>query len=352
MSLKKIRKKIDGLDSQLLKILNERMELAIQSRKFKNKTEDKTRENELLQRLKKDLGRLIDPSFCDELYQSILKKSKELQDKNYKIIAFQGEHGAYSEIASRIWSSDYIPIPCKEFDEVFEGINSNKFDFGIVPVENTLGGVVGQVNDLIINNELFIVGAVDLPVHHCLLALPGTDYRDIRTVYSHTQALAQCRHFLTRNKLESMPFYDTAGAARWLAIERPKAAAVIASSLAADLYNLEIIKENTEDLRMNKTRFLIISKDENKEIGDKCSIIFSTEHKAGTLFNVLESFAKKNINLSRIESVPSKPGSYVFFLDFFGSQNEEKTKEVIEKVKSATSEFKILGFYKERKVDA
>ena len=350
MSLKKIRENIDFLDSKILKLLNDRMESALMAKKFKPRIEDSEREKELLSRIRRKSAGLINAEFMEKIYREILKESKNLQQNEYKLIAFQGEHGAYGEVASRQWDSDLIPMPCNEFVDVFEGVKSGSHDYGIVPVENTLGGVVGQVNELFINTDLNVVGAVDLPVHHCLLALPGTDHREIHSVYSHSQALAQCRHFLARNKLEPVPYYDTAGAAKMLAERRPKASAAIASSLAADLYDLEVIKEAIEDLNRNMTRFLVLSKEENREEGDKCSIIFATEHKAGTLFRVLEVFAKENINLTRIESVPNEPGNYAFFLDFMGSSKEERVLEALKEVEKITADFRLLGCYKERKV--
>ena len=176
-------------------------------------------------------------------------------------------------------------------------------------MENTLGGVVGEANQLLINTDLKVAGAVELPIHHCLLVLPGTDHREIRAVYSHPQALAQCRHFLARNNLEPVQYHDAAGSAKMLAEMAPKASAAIASKLSAKLYNLEIVKEDIDDLDRNMTRFLVLSKEESGETGDKCSVIFSTEHKAGTLFSVLEVFAREDINLTRIESVPDEKGN-------------------------------------------
>jgi prephenate dehydratase/chorismate mutase/prephenate dehydratase len=145
-------------------------------------------------------------------------------------------------------------------------------------------------------------------------------------------------------------YYDTAGAARMLAEERPKGSAAIASKLCAGLYHLEIIKEDIEDLERNMTRFLVVSKEKNEEEGDKCSVVFSTEHKAGTLFRVLEEFARENINLTRIESVPSEPGNYAFFVDFMGATKDKNVVEALKKVKGITTHFKLIGSYRERKV--
>lgn len=350
MSLIEIRKKIDMLDSKILKLLNDRMGLVLMTKKFKSQIEDRDRERELFDRIKRDSTRLINADFIGRVYTEIVKESKALQQKDHKLIGFQGEHGAYGEVAAREWNKDLVPMPCTEFTHVFEGVESGLYDYGIVPVENTLGGVVGPVNELLIGTDLFMVGAIEFPIHHCLLALPETDHREIRVVYSHPQALAQCRRFLARNKLEPISYYDTAGAARMLVEQRPKASAAIASKLAAELYNLDIIKEDIEDLDRNMTRFLFLSKEENKEEGDKCSFIFSTEHKAGTLFRVLEVFAKADINLTRIESIPNEPGNYAFFLDLLGSNRDARVATAIETVKEMTTDFKLMGCYRERKV--
>ncbi len=350
MNLKEIRKNIDLVDSKILALLHDRMELGLMAKKLKSQIEDREREKEILERIRKNVTGLINATFIEKVYTEIIKESKILQQRDYQLIAFQGEHGAYGEVASREWRSNLIPVPCAEFVEVFEGVESGICDYGIVPVENTLGGSVEQVNRLLINTALHVVGAVELPIRLCLLALPGTDYREIRTVYSHPQALAQAREFLSRNKLEPVQYYNTAGAAKMLAEKRPKGSAAIASKLSAELYNLEIVKEGIEDLDRNITRFLVLSREENRGEGDKCSIMFSTEHKAGTLFRVLEMFARQDINLTRIESIPNEPGNYAFFLDFIGSHKEEKVVTALENVREITTNFKMMGFYKERKI--
>lgn len=350
MGLEEIRKDIDVIDSKILKLLNDRMELVIMAKRFKTQIQDSQREKELFDRIRRESRGLINAEFVERIYVEVVKESKNLQEKDYRLITFQGEHGAYSEVASREWNSDLTPVPCPEFALVFEGVRSGLYDYGIVPVENTLGGAVDQVNRLLINTDLSVVGAVELPIHHCLLVVPGTDHREIRTVFSHPQALAQCRRFISRNNLDPVPYSDTASAAKMIAEKKPKGSAAIASRLAAQLYDLETIKDGIEDLDRNITRFLVLTREENQEDGDKCSIIFSTEHKAGTLFRVLEVFAKRDINLTRIESIPNEPGNYAFFLDFIGSKKDGKIVEALDAVREMTINFRLMGCYKERKV--
>ena len=148
MSLMQIRKRIDHIDSKILKLLNDRMELVLMAKKFKSQIEDRQREKEVFERIRKNLTGLINAEFIEKIYTEIIKESKEVQRQDYKLIAFQGEHGAYCEVATREWNSDLITVPCSEFADVFEGVESGVYDYGIVPVENTLGGSVEQVNRL------------------------------------------------------------------------------------------------------------------------------------------------------------------------------------------------------------
>ncbi len=350
MSLQEIRKNIDLLDSKILRTLNKRMELALMSKKFKTSVEDSGREKELLEKIRKDSTGLINADFIESIYKKIIKESKNLQSKDYSLIGFKGEHGAYGEMGASEWNNNLITVSCNEYADVFAGVQSGLYNYGIVPVENSLGGVVGEVNELLVNTDLYVAGAVEMPIYLSLLGLPGSDHREIRSVYSSSQALAQCQNFFSRNNHESVPFNGSSRAAKMLAEKQPKASAVVASKLAAEIYNLEIIKDDIDDYERNVTRYLILSKQENPDDGDKCSILFSTEHKAGTLFSVLEVFAKENINLTRIVSIPGKIGSYTFFMDFLGASKDEKTNAILNKVKKITSSFKLMGCYKEKKV--
>ncbi|HPE68841.1 MAG TPA: bifunctional chorismate mutase/prephenate dehydratase [Thermotogota bacterium] len=348
MELEMIRKQIDAIDTKIRKLFNDRMEQALLAGKCKTRVEDRQREAEIFEKLGNNPYTLLDGDFLTELYEKILAKSKEWQSRSPLLIAFQGEHGAYSEVAARSWNPKCVSLPCKEFSDVFEGVKKGVYDFGIVPVENNLGGIVSQVNDLMIHTELYVVGAIEIPVKHCLVACPQTDYREIREVYSHAQALAQCRNFLSRNHLLPVPFYDTAGAAKMLSEKGATNAAAISSELAAQLYGLQVIKESIEDFASNRTRFLVLSNQQNPEPGSKCSAVFSTEHKSGTLFAVLQQYAQAGLNLTRIESIPNQKGSYAFFLDFLGSIEDPAVQNVVEISKQITTGFRVLGCYEEK----
>lgn len=347
MDLKEIRRHIDTIDYEIIKLLNRRMEYALRLKRLKPSVVEPEREQEVLKRARSCSTNVVEPDFAEHLYRSIIEESRRIQEKELLLIGFQGEHGAYSEAAANTYRPDLIPLPCASFHEVFEQTAAGQLDLGIVPVENSLEGAVTEVNDLLVHTDLQIVGEIRMPIHHCLLALPEQDYRDLRTVYSHPQALGQCRSFIARHRLEARPFYDTAGAAIMLREQRPAATAVIASSLCADLYQLEILQENIEDDDSNTTRFVVLSRNIRAEHGNKCSIIFSAAHRPGGLFSVLKVLADANINMTRIESRPMRydPGVYAFFVDFQGSDQDDPVKDVLKAIQKQTTAFRFLGCY-------
>ncbi|HCO48612.1 MAG TPA: bifunctional chorismate mutase/prephenate dehydratase [Spirochaetaceae bacterium] len=352
MTLDDLRTDIDKIDARILSLLNERMEKAILTKKFKTSIVDTSREQIVLDKIRRSSHCLVEPKFAVDIYSFIISESKRLQAMGLQTIGFQGEHGAYSEVAARALLPQSAMMPCREFSDVFESVESGIFDCGIVPVENTLGGLVGPVNSILIYTNLKIIAAVDMPVKHCLLCVPGTDHRELRNVWSHSQALAQCRNFIARNHLEAIPYYDTAGAARTIAETRPKGVAVIASKFCADLYGLEIIKEDIQDSVHNRTRFFVVAMNDGVGDGDRCSAVFTAGDKAGSLFAILKVFANASINLTRIESVPDTPGKYAIFIDFQGSIKDAKVASVIAKAEEMAEDFRVLGCYKETRLQA
>ncbi len=347
MKLDDIRRKIDKIDRELLVLLQERMGLAIQSKKFKPDVADPKREEIVLARAERMNLALVKQSFAQQLLTTIIEESKRIQQENRQLVVFQGEHGAYGEVASRLLVPGGAYIPCLEFVDVFRGVEQGTFDLGVVPVENSLEGAVTQVNDLLTTTDLHVIAEARVPVNHCLLTCQDTVLSEVRVVYSHPQALAQCSRFLLENKIEPRPYYDTAGAAKMLTRENPRAAAAIASELCAELYDLDIISRGIEDGAANHTRFLLLSREVATVKCNKTSIIFATAHEAGQLLNVLQLFAEANINLTRIASMPlrSDPSNYSFFLDFEGDIGDPLIAGIMTRLKEMTICFKCLGSY-------
>lgn len=272
-----------------------------------------------------------------------MKNSKQLK------IAFQGEIGAYSELAVyKHFGSNVEVKPCKLFSDVFRSVDVGEVDYGVVPVENSIEGSVNQVYDLFMEYDLKVCGEIILKIEHCLIANLNATMDSIKIVYSHPQALGQCISFLERSGYKPIPTYDTAGSVKLLKEQGVTDAAAIASERAAQIYGMKILKRNISDNPDNYTRFFVLSKSESPPSGnDKTSIIFSVKHIPGALYKALEEFASREINLTKIESRPTKrkPWEYNFYLDFEGHWTEPRYKEALEGLRDKTVFIKILGSY-------
>ncbi len=266
-----------------------------------------------------------------------------------KTVAFQGEHGAYSEQAIMIhFGASAETKPCKDLQQVFRSVEGGTAEFGVVPAENSLEGSVNQTYDLLLESSLKICGEVKIRIDHCLLALPGTRLEDLRVVCSHPQALAQCSRFLDGLRVETKPTYDTAGSAKMIKEEQLRNAGAIASEISAQIYGLTILLTHIEDSSENYTRFFTIGPDDARATGaDKTSVVFGTKHVPGSLHKALGELATRNINLTRIESRPIKttPWEYHFFVDFEGHHGEAVCAEALEALRKSTTFLRVLGSY-------
>jgi chorismate mutase/prephenate dehydratase len=264
-------------------------------------------------------------------------------------VAFQGERGAFSEDAgAKLFGKDIDFLPCVRLKQVFELVSQDKVEFGVVPLENSQAGSINDTYDLLLVYPLNIFAEVILKVSHYLMALPGEKLADIATIYSHPQALAQCEEFLSRLTAEIVPSYDTAGSAKMIKEKKLRNSAAIASKRAADIYGLEILAPEIETNVNNYTKFVAISKQKAKPAQkSKTSLVFAAEHKPGSLYEILGIFATRNINLTKLESRPSrtKPWEYVFYADFEGHQDGQVYKEAMRELQREAAFVKILGSY-------
>ncbi|MGA2627503.1 MAG: prephenate dehydratase [Candidatus Bathyarchaeia archaeon] len=265
------------------------------------------------------------------------------------IVSFQGEHGAYSEQAATMFFGQSVGTkPCKTLKQVFQLVEEKSVDYGIVPAENSLEGSVNQTYDLLLETSLGISGEVKVRVIHCLLAIPGTKIEDLRIVYSHPQALAQCAGFLEKLDVEAIPAYDTAGSAKMLTEKQFSKAGAIASERSAELYGLEVLRKNIEDFPENFTRFFVLAQTDALPTGkDRTSIVFATAHTPGSLHNALSQLSSRQINLTKIESRPIRgmPWKYNFFVDFEGHQRDPMVSEAINALRNSTTMLRVLGSY-------
>ena len=264
--------------------------------------------------------------------------------------AFQGERGAYSEAAAvAFFGERAFPMPCESFDKVFTQVEVGESEYGVVPIENSLAGSIHRNYDLLLRHGLFIVGEINLRIAHHLIALPGVRLEDVKRIYSHPQALAQCEQSLAAlGDVEKVPTYDTAGSVRMLKDRGIYDGAAIASRRAAEFYGMNVLASDLEDNAQNYTRFLILGPTEVvPQRPAKTSIVFSVKNEPGILFKCLSVFALRDIDLTKIESRPlqGRPWEYFFYLDFAGSMQEERCRNAINHLQEITIFFRNLGSY-------
>lgn len=270
------------------------------------------------------------------------------QEKIEPVVAYLGPQGTFCEIAARKYFSKAVFIPCPNINYVFTTVERGEADNGVVPVENSTNGSVRATLDRFLESKMMVYGEVVLKIIHNLIARPNIKMSQIKVILSHTQALAQCRRFLesTFLNVELKEVSSTAKAVELLRSVNNSAA--IGNEVAADRHGMVILKRDIGDEQNNFTRFFIIGENDAKPTDrDKTSIVFSTKHVPGSLYRVLEGFAVRNINLTKIESRPErkKPWSYVFYLDFEGHRNDVKSQDALNSIKKRCIYIKVLGSY-------
>lgn len=265
-------------------------------------------------------------------------------------VAIQGERGSFSEEAAiRLLGEEIALVPRRTFEGMFSAIGEGAADFALAPIENSLAGSVHRSFDLLVESGLSIIGEVIIPIAHNLIGLPGTTMDQIRVVESHPVALAQCERFFgARPYLKRIATEDTAGSAREVIAAGDPSRAAIASRRAAELYGGAILRENLEDSPQNYTRFLLLSASpEPTQMANKLSVVFQTAHLPGALHRALEPFARRGINMLKIESRPvhGRPWEYRFYLDLEISAGEPEAVAALEELRRHTVNLKILGSY-------
>ena len=269
-------------------------------------------------------------------------------------LAYQGEPGAYSEAAALQFGGPQTEtLPCKSFDEVFEAVVRKKATHGVVPLENSIGGTIHRNYDLLLEHELSITGEVELDVVHCLQALPGTKLADVKTVYSHPQALAQCERYLKDLGVTVEAVYDTAGGAKLVSEQKLASAAALASRRAAEVFGLEVLQEAVQDYEFNITRFAIIGGVAPKD-ANKTTIVFALRSTPGSLFKALSVFALRDINLTKLESRPVRgaPWEYLFYVEVEANRDDLAFGRSLTHLAEFARWTRVLGTYKgaERRV--
>ena len=350
----KFRKDIDNIDKKILDLLNMRGEIVkkIGTYKKKNNIEiyQPAREKEIIDKLK-NLSNLK-PSSIESIWKEIMGACKAIEGSIFKV-GFLGPPGTFTHQAALEYFSktgtDFIP--CKSLLEIFENIEKDIFEFGVVPIENSLQGTVRETLDLLIEKNLIIYGEIELRVILNLISLKNTNLSKIKIVYSHPQAFAQARSWLKSNipTAKLINIDSTAEAVKKVKESKDETCGAIGTKIACELDDLHILSSNIEDSASNFTRFLIISKRKNEIRGEKVktSIVYVVKHVPGALYSVLKHFSDANINLTKIESRPRRKGKweYIFLMDFEGDKDNPEIQEVFKLMNQSVIWFKNLGTY-------
>ena len=350
--LSEYRKEIDRIDDEIIRLLNERSKSVIEIGKIKKEKDAAAilhtpgREAAIIERLTKQNAGPFPSDAIRSVYREIMSASLSLEGPQK--VAYLGPRATFTHMACmQKFGSSAQYVPVHSIKEVFSEVERGRANFGVVPIENTTEGVVNHTLDMFIDSNLLIYGEILQEVSHHLLSKSGL-LEEVKKIYSHPQAIAQCRNWLETN-LPHVPVAEVASTARAaeLCIDEP-AAAAIASELAGQLYGLKVIKARIEDNMNNFTRFLVLSQKPPERTGkDKTSLMLSVKDKVGALYDLLRPFASNGISMTKIESRPSrrKAWEYIFFVDVEGHIDEERVNKAVEEVKGRCLFMKILGSY-------
>ena len=374
--LKEIRKDIDAIDAEIITLYEKRMALAddVASYKIANHMPvyDKEREQEKLTTLSKMTEDPFTRQGIRELFTSVMSGSRKkqyrilsehgiLKDFGYNCvksfdfsdckIAFQGVEGAYSEAALvKFFGKDHNTHSVQTWREAFEELKNHKADYAVLPIENSTAGMIDENFDLMTEYDCAIIGEQIIRINHALLGLPEANIQDIKTVYSHPQALMQCSDYLNENhpEFDRRSLLNTAMSAKKVKEDGLVSQAAIAGKINAEIYGLKILDEKIQDDKTNATRFLIVSSQKNfLEDANKLSISFELNDDMGSLYHILSNFTYNGLNMSRIESRPVKerPWAYRFFVDLSGNLNNEAVQNALVGLHEEANSIQILGNY-------
>lgn len=374
MDLLELRGKLDQIDSQIVELYEDRMDVCRQVAEYKietgKKVFDRQREQEKLAKVKSLTHNEFNSYGVEELFEQIMSMSRklqyqmlaehgslgklpfigvdELETKKARVV-FQGADGAYSQAAMMQYFGDQIKsFHVDSFRDAMSAIDEGSADFAVLPIENSTAGIVNEIYDLLVEFENYIVGEQIIKIEHCLLGVSGTKIEDIKTVYSHPQSLMQSAKYLVDHDWQQISMQNNAFAAKKVADEKDVTQAAIAGEHAGKIYGLEVLKKGVNQSGTNSTRFIIVT---NQKIfrkdAKKVSICFEVPHESGSLYHMLSHFIYNNLNMTKIESRPieDRNWEYRFFIDFEGNLADSSVKNALRGLREEARNMKILGNY-------
>ncbi len=353
------RSEIDKIDKELIKLFEKRMKTAYFIGKYKEEHNlpvlNSGREKVVIENAINNLEDKNLSSYTADFFENMMRISKNYQSDQAKVserIAYFGTEGSFTYEAALEYAKNLLSFKTTAYDTadgVFRALLNDDADIAVIPFENSTTGAVTDVYDLLLKYNFFIKGEIVLKVSQHLMAKKGTKLENIKTVYSHPQAISQCKKYLDDKSITAVPSLNTAISAKMVSESDRDDIAAIASESSAKIYGLDIIAGNINTELNNYTKFIILSKKESfSPDNNKISAVISIDHQSGMLYNAIKVFKEKNINLTKIESRPDhkNPFEYLFFVDFEGNINDEKITKTIELLKQNVKSFKYLGNYK------
>ncbi len=374
MDLAEIRQRIDATDRQIVELYEQRMDLCREVAQYKiengKKVFDHAREMEKLAMVRSLAHGDFNEKGVQELFEQLMSMSRKMQyqiltehgsmgklpfieiedlDREHSRVVFQGAEGSYSEIAMRTFFGKKVSaFHVDTFRDAMSAIDDGSADYAVLPIENSTAGIVNEIFDLLVEFENYIIGEQIIPIEHCLMGVPGSDIRDIRTVLSHPQSLMQSADFLSTRGWNQMSMKNNAFAAQKVAQDGDRTQAAIASELAAETYGLKILERGVNSSDTNSTRFIIVT---NQKVfcrgAQKISICFELPHRSGSLYHMLSHFIYNDLNLCKIESrpMPDQDWEYRFFVDIEGSLSDGAVKNALRGLRDEAKHMRILGTY-------
>lgn len=363
-NIEELRKEIDKIDQELVALFERRMDVVNEVAKFKIATgkalKDSNREKTLIEKnitfLKnKDYKHYLKVFFKDIMESSrsfqsqLIEENQIINPKQLKSsVVFQGVEGSFSSLALKNYFGDVERYSVKTFEDVFMDVYAGKVNYGIVPIENSSTGAINEVYDLLKKYDIQIVGEYYQKVSHHLIALEDAELDDIKTIYSHAQGFKQCSEYLKDKDYEHLVYLNTAKSVEHIKNLNKRSNAAIASSYAAEIFNLKILEYGIENNSLNTTRFVIIAKHAMPDKhANKISLVLSIAHEPQALFKVLEIISRYGINMLKIESRPieDKPWSYAFYIDIEGHLQDAVMTDLMDEIRVITQNMMILGNY-------
>ena len=350
--LSEARKKINEIDAAIAPLFEARMRAVEDVIAYKLEHDlpvfDAAREDVVLARNSALIENEAYLPYYTDFLRDMMRISKQYQRSlvSAKTVAYQGTKGAYAYIAMKKLFPHMESSAYNTWEELFCAVEEGDASCGVVPFENSYTGEVGEVLDLLYRHNLYIREIYDLPIRHVLLGVPGAKLEDIKQVYSHPQALSQCRTFLDPFHFEQIPYLNTALASEFVAVTGDITKAAIASEETAELYGLVPLQKNINTSNENTTRFIVVSRDPGK-VGTRFSLLFTVRHDAGALAAVMEVIAKAGFNMEciRSKSMRDLPWQYYFYVEIVGDLSSDAAKALLEEVQPLCAELKVLGAY-------